>query len=146
MSAVPRRKSPSQRHQLTPRYSNSRQQLARRQPRRSSLYQVRQRGIALEMGILLSINLIVIAAASAAIVKLVPHHMAQRAKLKVLQAEVEALDLRVNDLRQNFSIYFDPQRSLINQRELGNKALPGQRPVQFVAPAPGEGYGSGSGQ
>ncbi|MGF1536587.1 MAG: hypothetical protein ACFB4J_08920 [Elainellaceae cyanobacterium] len=144
MSAVPQRKSSPQRHQLPARYADNRQQPARRQPRRSSLYRIRQRGIALEMSILLGINLIVIAAASAAIVKLVPHHMAQRAKLKVLQSEVDALDRRVNDLRQNFSIYFDPQRSLINQRELGNQALPGQRPVRFVEPAPGAGESSGS--
>ncbi len=168
-SSSPQRATPHQpaaRQSNAPQYnapqynapqSNTRQskthQPARRplkpQPRgrqHSSRVQIRQRGIALEMGILLSVNLVIVAAATAAIVKLVPHHIAQRAKLQVLQSEVDALDQRVGDLRQNFNTYFDPQRSLINQRELGNQAVPGQRPVQFVQPEPGSPGELGSGR
>ncbi|MEO0406881.1 MAG: hypothetical protein AAF289_05975 [Cyanobacteria bacterium P01_A01_bin.135] len=106
-------------------------------PRRSSAAsRQRQRGVALEMGILISVNLVVIAAASTAIVKLVPYNLAQRAKLGVLHAEVDDLAQRVDGLRQDFSRYFAPQRALATQRELGNLALPGQRPVRFIDPLP----------
>jgi len=98
--------------------------------------QLRRRGIALEMSILSSINLVVIAAASTAIVKLVPYNMVQQEKLNVLQTQVESLDHRVNALRQDFGRSFDPQRSLVNHRELGNRVAPGQRLVRFVDPQP----------
>ncbi|MGF1513782.1 MAG: hypothetical protein ACFB5Z_08815 [Elainellaceae cyanobacterium] len=98
------------------------------------------------MSILLGVNLVIVAAASAAIVKLVPHHLAERAKFKVLQSEVNMLEHRVNALRQDFSGYFDPQRSLTNQRDLGIQALPGQRPVHFVEPERGESVRPGSGR
>ncbi|MGB3613922.1 MAG: hypothetical protein WBA10_09025 [Elainellaceae cyanobacterium] len=122
------RRSPKRRHQ--PPSSSSAK--PGRRPRRSQRLQRRLRGIALEMGILSSINLVVMAAAATAIVKLIPYNTAQREKLTVLQVQVESLDQRVNALRQDFNRAFDPQRSLVNRRELGNLTAPGQRPVHFT--------------
>jgi outer membrane murein-binding lipoprotein Lpp len=50
-------------------------------------------------------------AAIASLVKLLPYHWSQQAKLKELRTQVKETEARVNQLRQELENNFDPQQA-----------------------------------
>ncbi|NET48984.1 MAG: hypothetical protein F6K09_09715 [Merismopedia sp. SIO2A8] len=111
--------------------SRPRQKLARQRVQRRL---TQHKELAFEVSSMMAINLFISLIAIATIAKLLPHNASQHHKLRSLEAEVNALDRRVNDLRHDFTNYFDPQQSRVNMRHLSDRLEPGQRKIIFSEP------------
>jgi len=98
------------------------------------------RGMALERGLMLTVNGVISVIAVVTIAQLLPHNASQQRKLRALEAEVGALDHRVDQLRDEFVLYFDPQQTRSNIRRLSDRLDAGQRKVILSDPAPGTEY------
>ena len=90
--------------------------------------------MALEVGAMMGVNLFVAAIALVTIIKLIPHNATQQEQLQALEAEVTALDERVNALRREFVQYFDPQQAQVNKRQLSDRLNAGQRKIILTPP------------
>ncbi|MEM9216175.1 MAG: hypothetical protein AAGD25_17745 [Cyanobacteria bacterium P01_F01_bin.150] len=93
------------------------------------------REMAIEVGAMMGVNLFVAVIAVVTIVKLIPHNATQQEQLQSLEAEVTALDNRVDILRQEFAQYFDPQQALVNKRQLSDRLSAGQRKIILMEPS-----------
>ncbi len=106
------------RRQVTP-------QRKTRQRRRVNSYQ----GIAVENTAKLVVNVLLVAGAVSALVKLLPYHISQQAKLQEISTEVKLTESRVVDLQTDFNRSFDPQQAKKIMQEESNRVDPGQRPI-----------------
>lgn len=86
----------------------------------------------------MAVNVFVAAIALVTIVKLIPHNATQQEQLQSLEAEVTALDNRVDVLRKEFVQYFDPQQAQVNKRQLSDRLTAGQRKIILTAPTTNE--------
>lgn len=102
------------------RTANRTRQKQRRHPHRA---------VAAETTAKLVVNLVLSAAAIAALVQLLPYHLSQQAKLGEIQTEVKGTEKRVNRLRDQFSRYFDPQQTKTVMQEQSHRIDPNQRQV-----------------
>ena len=104
--------------------------------RRSRRPGAEHRGVALERGMMLVVNGVIGVIAMVTIIQLLPHNASQQRKLRALEAEVNALDHRVNRLRDEFVLYFDPQQA--RQQYSSVERSPRARTAQdyYVSPRP----------
>jgi len=79
--------------------------------------------------------MVVLIAAGAALIRLVPQNLAQQARLQELQTEVAFVERRVDQLQDRFNRHFDPQQTRAIMQEQSNRVDPNQRQVIWVAPA-----------
>ncbi len=89
-----------------------------------------------ESGLKLSINLILIVAAGTTLVTLIPHNLRQRAELERLQSEVQEVNGRVVQLREDLSRNFDPQQALNVMQEQNMRFDPRQKQVVWLNSKP----------
>ncbi len=98
----------------------------RRPRRRPQRQQAPHQATALEAGLRLGFHSLLAIAAVAALVKLIPYNLETQEKLKLLMAEVETLDRRVQQLENDFGHDFDPQQAQSVMQEQSNRIAPGQ--------------------
>lgn len=96
-----------------------------RQRRRSHPYQ----GMAIENTAKLVVNMVLVAGAVSALVKLLPYNISQQAKLQEISTEVKLTESRVADLQTDFNRSFDPQEAKKIMAEQSNRVDPRQRPI-----------------
>lgn len=90
------------------------------------------RARAIETTLKLSINLAMAGIAISALTQLVPYYLSGRDKLAQLETEVERTEVRVRDLRTQFSYYFDPQQAKTIMQQESNLTDPSQKRIVFV--------------
>lgn len=103
--------------------------------RRSQNRTKASKNMAIEVGAMMVVNGFVAAIALVTIIKLIPHNATQQEQLQSLEAEVTALDRRVEDLRKEFVQYFDPQQAQVNKRKLSDRLNAGQRKIILIPPS-----------
>jgi len=94
-----------------------------------------ERAIAMEVMTKLGVNLILMATAASALMKLLPNTTSRHEKLQELQTEVAHVETRVDLLQANFSRVFDPQQSQSNMQDQSNRLAPGQRQIILIRPS-----------
>ncbi len=90
------------------------------------------RGIALENTAKLVVNMVLVAGAVSALVKLLPYNISQQAKLQEISTEVQQTESRVADLQTDFKRSFAPEQAKIIMAEQSSRVDPRQRPVFIV--------------
>lgn len=90
------------------------------------------RGIALENTAKLVVNMVLVAGAVSALVKLLPYNISQQAKLQEISTEVKQTESRVADLQTDFKRSFAPEQAKKIMAEQSSRVDPRQRPVFFV--------------
>lgn len=98
----------------------------------------RNQARAAETFMMMAVNSIIAVIAVLALIRLAPYNASQRTKLRSLEAEVNTLDNRVENLREEFTNHFDPQQSRTNMRVLGDRLEYDQREIIFISPSPEE--------
>jgi len=96
-----------------------------RQRSRLSPYQ----GMAIENTAKLVVNIVLVAGALSALVKLLPYHISQQAKLQEISTEVKLTESRVASLKTDFNRSFDPQEAKNIMQEQSSRVDPAQRPI-----------------
>jgi hypothetical protein len=86
----------------------------------------------------LVVNILLSTAAIAGLIKLLPHHISQQAKLREVRIEAERTQERVNNLRADFSRSFDPGQAKSVMQEQSYRVDPAQRQVVWQNPRVGE--------
>ena len=114
------------------------------QPRRRGSPKPHQRrnpshgAVAGEITAKLVVNILLSTAAIAGLIKLLPHHLSQQAKLREVRLEAERTEERVNNLRADFSRSFDPGQAKSVMQEQSHRVDPTQRQVVWQNPRVGE--------
>lgn len=90
------------------------------------------RQIAIETSLKLSVNLAIAGIAISALTHLIPYYLLGREKLSQLETEVEQTQSRVQQLRTQFSYYFDPQQVKTIMQQESNLVDPTQKRIVFV--------------
>lgn len=88
--------------------------------------------MALELTVKLAVNLVLLSAAIAALVRILPYQSSQQEKLRELSAEVNATETRVDRLRLSFNRNFDPQQARNVMQEQSYRVDPRQRQVVWL--------------
>jgi hypothetical protein len=88
--------------------------------------------LARELTAKLAINLILTIAISASLLKLFPYYFSQKAKLQAVQAEIKDTQIRVNQLNQEFTHYFDPKQSESLLKKSSIKLEPNERRLFLI--------------
>ena len=96
-------------------------------PQRNAHYPIQ-----VEVTIKLVLSWVLALGAIAALVKLVPYHFSQQAKLREIDAQVEETRGRVNKLREELNRNFDPQQSQNLMEEYSSRLAPHQRIVFWL--------------
>lgn len=91
--------------------------------------------VACETTARLAVNVVLCAAAIAGLVKLLPYHLSQQAKLRELRTEVKRTDERVKSLRADFGRTFGPGQAKSVMQEQSYRVDPNQRPVYLQEPS-----------
>lgn len=92
------------------------------------------RVLALETAAKLTFNLVLAAAAVSALVRLLPYHQTQTAKLQKIESAVAIAESEAAELRQDFSRYFDPAQAGHIMQEQSGRESPNQKTVVWVEP------------
>lgn len=121
---------PSRPYQQPVRPVRRRRVDAYRKPSRSSYQTIRN-----EAAAKLSVNCLIIFAALAALVRLIPFNVNQQARLQELQVEVSAVQGRVDHLQADLNYYFDPQQTQRVMQEQSQLVDPSQRRIVWLNPS-----------
>jgi hypothetical protein len=113
------------------RHSGSQKKRSAKPPAIDRLQQT-HRAIAIETTFKLSINLAIAGIAVSALTQLVPYYLSGRDKLSQIETEVEQTEHRVQQLRTQFSYYFDPQQAKTIMQQESNLTDPTQKRIVFV--------------
>lgn len=82
----------------------------------------------------LGLNSVLVVGSVVSLVRLIPHQQVQQAKLQDVQMQVRETEMRVQDLRQDFSRNFDPTQSRKLMEEISPRQDPQQRQVILTEP------------
>ncbi|BAT52039.1 hypothetical protein NOS3756_09700 [Nostoc sp. NIES-3756] len=85
--------------------------------------------MAVESTAKIGVNVAIAAAAAAALIQLIPHHMSQQAKLREVRVEVKQMEKRVSDLQEKLSRNLDPRQANSIRQEQAFKFEPNQIPI-----------------
>ncbi len=83
----------------------------------------------------LSLNTILSLGAIATLIRLVPFHQEQQAKLHQIEMQVQETETRVREQRREFNRSFDPSQSRRLMQELTPRLDPHQRKIILTEPA-----------
>lgn len=108
-----------------------------RDPRRMRNHRVRSRrrssplaaAIAWETMIKLSVNLVLVAIATGAVMRLMPYHRSVEEKLEIVESQVQQTQDRVTQLQQDFDRSFDPEQAKQVMAEQSHRIDPQRRSV-----------------
>jgi len=118
-----------------PKEVSDRSKKASSRPKKRTRRQLpRHRGLTLEISTKIVVNLVMIAAATTAISKLIPNYQTQRLRLEEVQEEVAQTQARVDELNREFTHNFDPYQSEIIMQEQTNQVKPNQRHIVWLEP------------
>ncbi|NES85376.1 MAG: hypothetical protein F6K10_30405 [Moorea sp. SIO2B7] len=92
------------------------------------------RAVAIEITAKLLVNGVLSAAAITALMKLLPYHLSQQAKLREIRMEVGETSERVNKLYNNFMNNNAPEKAKDVMLNHSYKQDPNRRQVRFLAP------------
>jgi len=84
----------------------------------------------------LGLNGVLVLGSLLSLARLVPHQQVQQAKLQDVQMQVRETEVRVQDLRNEFSRSFDPTQSRRLMEEISPRQDPQQRHVILTEPSP----------
>jgi hypothetical protein len=84
----------------------------------------------------LGLNGVLVLGSLLSLARLVPHQQVQQAKLQDVQMQVRETEMRVQDLRNEFSRSFDPTQSRKLMAEISPRQDPQQRQVILTQPSP----------
>lgn len=118
--------------QTPPQQPEEPRRMANRTQRRQRRHSYQ--AVAGEMTARLAVNLVLCVAAIAGLIRLLPYHLSQQAKLRELRTEVRRTEERVNSLRSDFSRSFDSGQSKSVMQEQSYRVDPNQRPVFLQEP------------
>jgi hypothetical protein len=112
---------------------NSDQQLSGkvRRRRHSDPY----RGVTVEVSLKLVLSWIIAIAALSSLIKLVPYHLSQQAKLKELRTQIKETDARVSQLREQLHHNFDPQQTRSLMEQYSSLLSPNQSRIYWLPKA-----------
>lgn len=101
------------------------------------------RAIALESLFKLSVNSLLTLVAIVAIVQWMPLYFTRQSELRQLQAQVRLVEIRVQRLKADMAIYFDPARTQATVESETGRVPVRQRPIRWqtdrpIAPEPDE--------
>jgi hypothetical protein len=85
--------------------------------------------MAVEATAKIGVNVALGAAAAAALMQLIPHHLSQQAKLREVSVEVKQMEKRVSDLQEKLSRNLDPRQANSIRQEQAFKFEPNQIPI-----------------
>ncbi|MGF1480921.1 MAG: hypothetical protein ACFB4I_15785 [Cyanophyceae cyanobacterium] len=94
------------------------------------------RAVAVETTIKICINGVLSAAAISALMKLLPYHQTQQAKLQEIHGELDQVEQRVDALRNNFGRNFDPHQTKTVMKEYSPRIDPNQHRVFLLEETP----------
>jgi outer membrane murein-binding lipoprotein Lpp len=94
------------------------------------------RGMTVELTLKLLFNGVLCAAGIAAVVKLLPYHFLQEAKLREVSTEVKETKQRVDRLNQDLSQNSDLQQINNLRQQYSHKVAPDRRPVIWLETKP----------
>ncbi|HEY9624271.1 MAG TPA: hypothetical protein V6C78_28200 [Crinalium sp.] len=106
--------------------------MASRRAKQRQLKRRPDRAIAFELSTKVVINALLIIASASTLIKLVPYHRVQQAKLNGIRSEVAQIEKRVDQLRVDFSNQFDPQQTMENMQEHSGRIYPNQRRIVWM--------------
>ncbi|WP_009632416.1 hypothetical protein [Synechocystis sp. PCC 7509] len=86
-------------------------------------------GMVIENTAKLVVNIVLVAGAVSALVKLLPYNVSQQAKLQEISTEVKLTESRVTDLQTDFNRSFDPHEAKKIMAEQSNRVDPRQRQI-----------------
>ncbi|MEM9451613.1 MAG: hypothetical protein AAGA75_24210 [Cyanobacteria bacterium P01_E01_bin.6] len=95
-------------------------------PSSREVYQTKRRLFQMESFAVVAVNTTLAIAASVGIVRLIVYNVAQQAKIDLLEAEVESSETRVDQVREEFSQYFDPHQANSIMRQQSHRIEAGQ--------------------
>jgi uncharacterized BrkB/YihY/UPF0761 family membrane protein len=90
------------------------------------------REMTVELAIKLSLSSVLSLAAIASLVRLLPYHFSQQAKLQELRTQVQETEARVMHLREQLSRNFDPQQTKSLMMEYSPRLAPNQSRVFWL--------------
>jgi cell division protein FtsB len=91
-----------------------------------------QTELAIETGIKLIFNSVLVIGAIASLVKLLPYNFAQQTKLQELRAEVQATETRVTALREQLNHNFDPGQTQSLMKQYSSQIAPNQSRIFWL--------------
>lgn len=94
------------------------------------------RHIQFEVTIKLILSSVLVLGASSALVKLVPYHFSQQAKLREISTQVEETEKRVAKLKSELNRNFDPQQSQNLMEEYSPRLAPHQSLIFWLKGEP----------
>ncbi|KGF73571.1 hypothetical protein DO97_19015 [Neosynechococcus sphagnicola sy1] len=107
-------------------------QTPRALPRQRRRHQPTYRGRTLEVAAKLGVNLMLGTVAVMTLVNLLPYAQTQDAKLQTMRQEVSKTEARVNQLKADFSQYFDPQQARVIMQQQGYRVDPLQYQIVWL--------------
>lgn len=110
-------------------------QVARRSKNNQHRHRRSYQGILLENTAKLFASTAIASLALYGLAQLLPQVWSQQQKSQEISREVKQTEGRVNTLRQDFSVYFDPRQAETVMKEQSNLIQPGQRQV-FLQQSP----------
>lgn len=96
------------------------------------------RHLQVEVTIKLILSWVLVLGASAALVKLVPYHFSQQAKLREIDAQVEETRARVDKLKEELNRNFDSQQSQNLMEEYSSRLAPHQSIIFWLDREPNQ--------
>jgi len=85
--------------------------------------------IAWETMMKLSVNLVLVAIATGAVMRLIPYHRSVEEKLEIVEIQVQQTQDRVTQLQQDFDRSFDPEQAKQVMAEQSHRIDPQKRSV-----------------
>ena len=90
------------------------------------------RGTTAEISLKLILSWAIAIGAIASILRLLPYHLNQQAKLKELRLQVQETDARVSKLREQLNHNFDPQRTKSLMEQYSTLTSPNQSRIYWL--------------
>ncbi|MGL5034549.1 MAG: hypothetical protein ACRC6M_12195 [Microcystaceae cyanobacterium] len=106
----------------------------RRRSRPKIAFRPEHQWVVAEIFLKLGLNSILLVAAIAALVRLLPYHQVQQAKLDQVKMQVQETEQRVAELRKDFNRSFDPRQARKIMEEQTPRIAPNQRRIVLTTP------------
>ena len=100
--------------------------------KRSSKGQATYRGMKAEIILKLIFSWAIALASVASVIKLLPYHLSQQAKLKELRIQVEETEARVSKLREQLNYNFDPHKTKNLMEQYSSLLAPNQSRIYWL--------------
>ncbi|MEM7756622.1 MAG: hypothetical protein AAF298_00625 [Cyanobacteria bacterium P01_A01_bin.40] len=107
-------------------------QSSKKVSRNSRQRQKNRRGVTAEITLKLILSWAIAIGALASLLRLLPYHLTQQAKLKELRIQVQETDARVSKLREQLNYNFDPHRTKSLMEQYSTLTAPNQSRIYWL--------------